>query len=304
MIYTVTFNPALDYVMQIYDLQSGEINRSNDERIYCGGKGINVSVVLKNLGVDSVAMGFQGGFTGKEIIRQLQRRGIETDFLELTAGISRINVKLKGVTETDINGNGPAIRETDFRDLLNKLAKLTKNDILILSGSIPSCLSSNVYERIMDMLKEKNVDIVVDAEKELLIKVLPYHPFLIKPNHHELGAVIGTACTTEEECVACIQKVQEMGARNVLLSRAGDGAVFGAEDGEIYRIQSPRGKVKNSVGAGDSMIAGFLKGIEKSRKDALCYAVAAGSATAFSEDLAEYEKIVEVLNEVTIEKIL
>lgn len=304
MIYTVTFNPALDYVLRIADLQTGEINRSQYEQIYCGGKGINVSIVLKHLGVESIALGFQGGFTGQEILRQLGNMGIKTDFVQLESGISRVNIKIKGKQETDLNANGPVINKMEYNCLMDKIADLTQDDTLILSGSVPSCLRADVYEQIMELLKDKHVKVIVDAEQDLLIRTLPYRPFLIKPNHYELGAVFETICMTESEIVACIRRIQKMGARNVLVSRAGDGAVFGAEDGSIYRIGSPQGEVKNSVGAGDSMIAGFLKGSERSQRDALCYAAAAGSATAFSDSLAQKEAIAALLSQVKVEEII
>nr|WP_330386758.1 1-phosphofructokinase [Robinsoniella peoriensis] len=303
MIYTVTFNPALDYIMHIPHMSSGEINRSSSEHLFCGGKGINVSIVLRHLGAESVAMGFQAGFTGNEIVRQLELQGIHTNFVALSRGNSRINVKVKGETETDLNGNGPDITEDEFRQLLDKISVLTGDDTLVLAGSIPACLSSDAYQKIMEQLADRNVKVVVDAERELLVKTLPYHPFLIKPNHHELGGVFGVSCTNEQEIICCIKEIQKMGARNVLVSRAGDGAIFGDEDGSVYRIQAPFGTVKNSVGAGDSMVAGFLKGYESSVPLALKFAASAGSATAFAEDLAERDEIINLLPKVSVSQI-
>lgn len=303
MIYTVTFNPALDYIMHIQNMNAGEINRSSSEYLFCGGKGINVSIVLRHLGKESVAMGFQAGFTGKEIVRQLESQGIHTEFVTLSQGNSRINVKVKGEKETDLNSNGPDITEDEFRELLNKISVLNGNDTLVLAGSIPSCLSSDAYQTIMEQLADREVKVVVDAERELLVKTLPYHPFLIKPNHHELGGVFGISCTNEAEIIRCIREIQKMGARNVLVSRAGEGAIFGDEDGSVYRVQAPAGTVKNSVGAGDSMVAGFLKGYDASVLQALKYAAAAGSATAFADDLAEEDDILKLLPEVVVRQI-
>lgn len=303
MIYTVTFNPALDYIMHIQDMKGGVINRSSSENLFCGGKGINVSIVLNHLGKESVAMGFQGGFTGKEIVRLLETQGIHTDFVALSQGNSRINVKVKGEKETDLNSNGPDITEEEFSQLLDKISVLTGEDTLVLAGSIPSCISSDAYQKIMKLLADRDVKVVVDAERELLVKTLAYHPFLIKPNHHELGGVFGISCTKEAEIIRCIREIQKMGARNVLVSRAGDGAIFGDENGCVYRIQTPAGTVKNSVGAGDSMVAGFLKGYDDSVLQALKYAAAAGSATAFADDLAEGDEIIKLLPEVAVRQI-
>ncbi|WP_394927319.1 1-phosphofructokinase [uncultured Robinsoniella sp.] len=303
MIYTVTFNPALDYIMHIQDMKAGEINRSSSENLFCGGKGINVSIVLNHLGKESVAMGFQAGFTGKEIVRQLEIQGIHTDFVSLSQGNSRINVKVKGEKETDLNSNGPDITEDEFMQLLDKISVLTGDDTLVLAGSIPSCLSCDAYQKMIERLADRNVKVVVDAERELLVKTLLYHPFLIKPNHHELGQVFGISCKNEQEIIQCIREIQKMGARNVLVSRAGDGAIFGDEDGSVYRIKAPSGIVKNSVGAGDSMVAGFLKGYECSVRRALKYAAAAGSATAFADDLAGCDEILKLLPEIVVKQI-
>lgn len=298
MIYTVTFNPALDYVVQLEKLHLGEVNRTREEQIYYGGKGINVSIVLKNMGIESTALGFLAGFTGKEIERGLKAQGISTDFYTLPKGLSRINVKIKGDQETDINGCGPVIDDEALKSLLKQIGRLSDGDTLVLAGSIPAEVSDDIYEQILASLEGKTVRTVVDAEKKLLVNVLKYHPFLIKPNHYELGEIFDASCTNEDEIIYYVRKLQKMGARNVLVSRAGDGALLVTEDGSIYRMEAPEGKVKNSVGAGDSMVAGFLAGSLKSGdyKTALYYGVAAGSASAFSEGLADWDTIRLVLD--------
>ncbi|MCR5670239.1 MAG: 1-phosphofructokinase [Butyrivibrio sp.] len=297
MIYTITFNPAIDYIVRLgSDLLPGMTNRTDSEDCYFGGKGINVSTILKNLGLENTALGFCAGFTGKAIVESVISKGIHADFIELKEGISRINVKIKGKEETEINAQGPAIPEDAQKALFEKLDKLTDGDILILAGSIPSSLPSDVYEKILARLSDKKIDVVVDATKDLLKNVLKYHPFLIKPNNHELGEMFGTVLHTDEELEIHAKKLQEMGARNVLISMAGDGAMLIAENGEKFRIGVPKGKVKNSVGAGDSMVAGFIAGYLKNRsyEEALKMGTAAGSATAFSDDLATGEDILEL----------
>lgn len=303
MIYTMTFNPALDYVIYTDGPQLGRVNRATRETIHCGGKGINVSIVLKNLGIESTALGFYAGFTGQEVVRQLQQREIKTELVALKSGMTRINVKIKGTVETDINGSGPQIETAEIQQLLKQLAQLQSGDTLVLAGSIPESLGTDTYEQILALLSEKSVRAIVDAEGELLIKALAYHPFLIKPNHHELEQVFGVSCEDEAQIINCIRQIQQMGARNVLVSRADKGAVFGAEDGTLYLIKSPQGSVINSVGAGDSMVAGFLAGSERSTENALRYAVAAGSATAFSEGLASAADIKGLLSTVEITKL-
>ena len=289
MIYTVTFNPAIDYIVRMdKPLDPGMTNRSASEDCFFGGKGINVSTVLKNLGIENTALGFAAGFTGKAIVDSLIEKGIEEDFIMLNEGISRINVKIKSDEETEINAQGPNISDEAYEELLNKLDKIQKDDVLILAGSIPSSLPDDVYEIILERLYDKGVTFVVDATKDLLMNVLRFKPFLIKPNNHELGEMFGTVLKTDDEIEEYAKKLQEMGARNVLISMAGDGAMLITEDGQRFRVGVPKGTVKNSVGAGDSMVAGFVAGYMKTRdyQVALNMGTAAGSATAFSDDLA------------------
>ncbi|SDA60435.1 1-phosphofructokinase [Butyrivibrio sp. INlla18] len=297
MIYTVTFNPAIDYVVRMSDeLLPGMTNRSDSEECYFGGKGINVSTILKNLGLDNTALGFVAGFTGDAIEKSVSERGIKADFIKLKDGISRINVKIKGQAETEINAQGPMIPEEDQKKLFDKINTLKDGDILILAGSIPNSLPSDVYEKIIALVNDRKIEVVVDATKDLLKNVLKYHPFLIKPNNHELGEMFGTVLKTDEEIETHAKKLQELGARNVLISMAGDGAMLITETGEKYRVGVPKGKVKNSVGAGDSMVAGFVAGYLQtgSYEEALKMGTAAGSATAFSDDLATGEAINEL----------
>ena len=298
MIYTVTFNPSLDYVIQVDKLVPGEINRTTHEAVYPGGKGNNVSVILSNLGHSSKALGFTAGFTGEALENMLKEFGCDTAFIRLPEGSTRINVKINAGEETEINGQGPVITEEAQQALFEQLDALKKEDILVLAGSIPNTLPSDIYERILEHLQGRGIHFVVDATKELLLKVLKYHPFLIKPNNHELGEMFGVTLKTRDEIVTYAKKLQEMGAENVLVSMAGDGAILLTEDGIIYKAKPPKGKVLNSVGAGDSMVAGFLAGWFKSGdyRTAFKMGVAAGSASAFSEFFAtgeEVEKIYE-----------
>ena len=288
MIYTVTFNPSLDYIVRLDSFTAGEINRTNYEQVLGGGKGINVSIVLSNLGHKSTALGFTAGFTGDEITRQLEGFGVKQDFIRLTEGFSRINVKVKADKETEINGQGPDITPEAQQKLFEQLDQLKENDTLVLAGSIPNTLPDDIYQRIMERLSKKNIRIVVDATKNLLMNVMPYKPFLIKPNNHELGEMFGVVLKTDEEIIAHAKKLQEKGARNVLISMAGDGAIMLTEDGDIYRSEAPKGKLVNSVGAGDSMVAGFIAGYTEtgSYEKAFFMGVATGSASAFSENLA------------------
>nr|WP_297768363.1 1-phosphofructokinase [uncultured Butyrivibrio sp.] len=297
MIYTITFNPAIDYVVRMgSELLPGMTNRSDSEECYFGGKGINVSTILKNLGLDNTALGFVAGFTGKAIAADVERKGIKANFIELPEGISRINVKIKGAAETEINAQGPKIPQSAQDELFGQLEALKDGDILILAGSIPSSLPSDVYEKILAKLSDKKIDVVVDATKDLLKNVLKYHPFLIKPNNHELGEMFDTVLKTDDEIEAHAKKLQEMGARNVLISMAGDGAMLITETGEKHRVGVPKGQVRNSVGAGDSMVAGFVAGFLENHdySQALKMGTAAGSATAFSDDLATGEAIREL----------
>ncbi len=297
MIYTVTFNPAIDYVVRMNsELLPGMTNRSDSEECYFGGKGINVSTILKNLGLDNTALGFIAGFTGKAIKESVSKRGIKADFIELNEGISRINVKIKGAAETEINAQGPEISAQEQDRLFQQIKDLVDGDMLILAGSIPKTLPSDVYEKIIAIVADKKIDVVVDATKDLLKNVLKYHPFLIKPNNHELGEMFGKTLKTDDEIEFYAKKLQELGARNVLISMAGDGAMLISENGEKFRIGVPKGEVRNSVGAGDSMVAGFIAGYLNtgSYENALKMGTAAGSATAFSDDLATKEAILNL----------
>jgi len=300
MIYTVTFNPAIDYVVHFPQLRPGEINRNESEEFQFGGKGINVSNVLRTLGFDTVALGFVAGFIGEGFEKGLTQMGLKNDLIHVREGMTRINVKVKAAEETEINGIGPVITEADMEELYEKLDKIGPEDLLVLSGSIPKCLPGDTYERIMARLDGRGIPIAVDATRDLLVNVLKYHPFLIKPNNHELGEIFGRVLKTDEEIADCARKLQEMGGRNILVSMAGDGALLLDENGQVHRIGCPKGKVLNSVGAGDSMVAGFLAGwLGKGDYDyALKLGTATGSATAFSIGLAEkplIDKLLETL---------
>ena len=289
MIYTVTFNPSLDYIVSVEDFKLGLTNRPSSELMLPGGKGINVSTVLGNLGIESTALGFLAGFTGKEIAGRLDQMGIKNGCIWLEEGYSRINVKLKSIDGTEINGQGPEIPEKKVEELMKQLSALGEGDVLFLAGSIPSSMPQDTYERLLARLDGKGVRCVVDATRALLANVLPYHPFLIKPNNHELSEITGVRLTNDKEIAAAAHMMQDKGARNVLVSMAGDGALLLDEHGTVYRIGCPRGKVVNSVGAGDSMVAGFVAGYQQSGGDyeaALRLGTACGSATAFSLGLA------------------
>ena len=296
MIYTVTFNPSLDYVIQVDDLTLGEVNRTTSEKIYPGGKGNNVSVILSNLGHKSKALGFKAGFTGEQMETMLEEFGCYTDFIPLEEGLTRINVKVKSNEESEINGQGPVITDTAIEALYQKLDKLTAGDVLVLAGSIPNTLPGDMYERIMERLQGKEIRIAVDATKDLLLNVLKFHPFLIKPNNHELGEMFGVVLKTDDEIVEYAKKLQVMGARNVLISMAGDGAILITETGAVHKIGVPKGTVVNSVGAGDSMVAGFTASYLKDHDymEALKRGTATGSATAFSDGLATADKVEEL----------
>ena len=301
MIYTVTFNPSLDYIVSVNDFQLGLTNRTDSELILPGGKGINVSTILMNLGIDSTAFGFAAGFTGEEIIREVEAMGIRSDFIKIDSGISRINLKLKNIDGTEINGSGPEISEEKIEELLRKLDILGEGDILVLAGSIPASMPADMYSTIMERLQHTNVTFIVDATKDLLINVLKYKPFLIKPNNHELGELFDVKLTTREEVIPYGKKLQKQGARNVLISMAGEGAVLVAEDGSVYEAPAPKGTLVNAVGAGDSMVAGFTAGwIEKKDyRHAFYMGVSAGSASAFSEYLATKEEIMDLYEKVS-----
>ena len=297
MIYTVTFNPALDYIVKVDHLTLGMVNRTVQEDIYYGGKGINVSIVLNNLGLQSTAIGFIAGYTGREISDGVAAMGVASDFIELREGISRINVKIKSQEESEINGQGPMIHDDELEMLYKKLDGIQDGDILVLAGSIPNTLPEDIYEKIMARLQEKDIKIVVDATKDLLLNVLKYHPFMIKPNNHELGEMFGVVLKTNDEIIHYAKELQKRGARNVLISMAGDGAILVDENGQTFISAPPKGTVKNSVGAGDSMVAGFIAGYLKSEnyEDALKMGLATGSASAFSEGLATKEEVYQLL---------
>lgn len=296
MVYTVTFNPAIDYIVHTAEMKFGATNRSDREEMYFGGKGINVSIVLRELGIDSKALGFTAGFTGEAIEKGLADVGIDTDFVRLERGNSRINVKIKSAEETELNGQGPDIDDKAISALFEKLDKLSDGDTLILAGSIPSSLPSDIYQRILERLSGKKIKAVVDATKDLLLNVLKYKPFLVKPNNHELGEMFGVTLKTDEEIEKYARKLQDMGAVNVLISMAGDGAMLIDEYGKMHRCGVCKGTVKNSVGAGDSMVAGFIAGsLQGDYEYALKLGTAAGGATAFSDGLATKEKITELL---------
>ena len=317
MIYTVTFNPSLDYIVGVDGFKTGKVNRTAEELILPGGKGINVSIVLQNLGMESIPLGFAGGFTGEEIRRLLKEQKVEEQFVRVKKGISRINVKLRSLEnmpdgektvseESEINGMGPEISGEELETFYRQLDTLQKGDILVLAGSIPTVLPPTIYRDIMKRLQKRKVMIVVDATKDLLVNVLEYHPFLIKPNNYELGEIFGVTLQTKEDVVLYAKKLQEMGAGNVLVSMAGDGAVLVAEDGSGYRAEAPEGRVRNSVGAGDSMVAGFLYGYLNSGtyEDAFYYGICSGSASAFSENLAtrkEVEKLLKKMKQQNME---
>ena len=300
MIYTVTFNPAIDYLVYVPELKVGSIIRSEKEKVFCGGKGINVSLVLRELGIKSTAMGFIAGFTGSAIEQAIGGDAISTDFVHLNDGLTRINVKIRSGQETDINGQGPAISENDIKLLFDKLKRLKKGDTLVLAGSIPNTLPSDIYEKIMEMLSETGVRFVVDATKDLLLNSLKYLPFLIKPNNDELGEIFGVKIDTPEDAILYAGKLRKMGAVNVLVSMGKNGAVLVDENGKEYYMPAVDGKVINTVGAGDSMVAGFLAGYaqESDYGYALKLGTAAGGATAFSEGLATRDEIFRLMNQI------
>jgi len=293
MIYTVTLNPSLDHIVSVDNFRLGMTNRAVSELMLPGGKGINVSIVLKNLGLENIALGFAAGFTGDEILRRLEELGIRTDFIHLPRGMSRINFKLQSVEGTEVNGPGPEIDSGSAAELFGKLAELEDGDILLLSGSIPSSMSDGTYQHILEELKDRDIQVVIDASGDLLRNTLEYHPLLIKPNHYELGEMFGREVKSPEEIIPLGRKLQELGARNVLVSMAGDGAVLLAEDGVVYIAAAPQGEPVNTVGAGDSMVAGFVAGwLERQDyRHAFHMGVAAGSASAFSSHLATGEEI-------------
>lgn len=296
MIYTVTFSPALDYIVDLDELKVGAINRSKKEKMLAGGKGINVSFVLSNLGTKSVAMGFLGGFIGDYIQKQVQSKGIDCDFVRLD-GNTRINVKIKGMVETAINGQGPEVGEEKIEELIKKLEALNEEDILVISGAIPSNLPSDTYERILDRIKNRRVQLVVDTTKETLLKTLPHHPILVKPNKEELEELFSSSISSDEDLIFYAKKLIEMGAQNVIVSLGGEGAMLVKGDGSHLKQASPKGKAINTVGAGDSLVAGFLDEYVRSRdiEKAFKRGIATGSASAFSEELATLEEVEALL---------
>lgn len=297
MIYTVTFNPSLDYVVQMKEFKAGDINRAEAETIYPGGKGVNVALVLGNLHIPAKMLGFIAGFTGREIERLALECGSDCDFIVLDEGYSRINLKISAADETAVNGMGPVIPDDKLQALMAQIDGMADGDTLVLAGSIPAALPDDIYERILRRLEGRSVRVVVDATGDLLKNVMKYKPFLVKPNNFELGELFDIVLKTDEEIAECARKLQDMGARNVLVSLGGDGALLLGEDGRVYRMQSPKGKLVNSVGAGDSMVAGFLAGFESSGGDlqeALKMGISAGSASAFHDWLATEDDIKEV----------
>ncbi len=296
MIYTVTFNPALDYIMHTGEINIGETNRSSSEELYIGGKGINVSLILRELGIESTALGFIAGFTGKKITECLSEKGINTDFVQLPNGNTRINVKIKGESETEINGKGPDISSDALSEFFRKINNLKDGDTIVLAGSIPGSLPETTYSDILDVLSNKKINSVVDASGKLLVNVLKYRPFLVKPNTFELSEIFGIEIKEEQEIIKYAQKLRDMGARNVIVSRDKDGAILLSEDGKSHKIGGAKGKTVNSVGAGDSMVAGFVAGFMQSSdySYSLKLGAACGAATAFSKDLAVKSKIIEM----------
>ena len=304
MIYTITFNPALDYIAQVEDFKIGEINRTKTETILPGGKGLNVSIVLKNLGIENTALGFISGFTGEELKRKMEAQGVKTDFVKVKEGITRINVKIssmneKKVEETALNGVGPLITENDIEVLMEKLQKMSTNDLVILSGSIPKNIDNTIYEKICKNLNEKGNTFIVDSTQELLMNVLKYHPFLIKPNKDELEETLNCKISTKEDIIQSAKELKKLGAQNVLVSLGNDGALLLTKEDKTYYSKAPKGQVVNTVGSGDSMVAGFLAGYHQTKdyEVALKTGVATGSASAFSTRLATKEDVELLLSQ-------
>lgn len=300
MIYTVTFNPSLDYIVSVENFRLGLTNRTSSELMLPGGKGVNVSTVLMNLGIENTALGFAAGFVGDEIVRQMEEMGVQNGFIRIEEGVSRINLKLKSIDGTEINGQGPVISPEHVEELMKQLDRLGEGDVLFLSGSIPSSMPDDAYQKIMERLDGRGVQIIVDATKDLLLNVLEYHPFLIKPNNHELGEIFDVELKTREDVIPYAKKLQEKGAVNVLVSMAGEGAVLIDANGDVHMAPAPKGTLVNGVGAGDSMVAGFMAGwLEKQDYEhAFCMGVSAGSASAFSEHLATKAEIEAVYQQV------
>ena len=304
MIYTVTFNPALDYIVEVDDLKLGATNRTSFEQMLPGGKGLNVSMVLRNLGIENTALGFTAGFVGQEIVAQIEEMGINACLIMLQEGVSRINVKIKNIEGTEINGHGPAVSAEELERLMDMVRKLQTGDYLVLAGSIPGSVPDSIYKDMMALVADKGVEVIVDATGELLKQVLPYKPFLIKPNNHELGALFGVELTERKAVIPYAKKLQAAGARNVLVSMAGKGAVLVAENGKVLEMDAPKGELKTGVGAGDSMVAGFLCGWLENGKyeQAFKMGVCAGSASAFSDHLATRQDVERLFEQIEAEK--
>ncbi len=306
MIYTVTFNPSLDYIITVDNFTMGMTNRTKSEQMLPGGKGINVSIVLKNLGFESTALGFISGFTGDEIAKRIDEMGCKADFTKVENGASRINIKLKNEEGTEINGMGPDIDKDKVKVLLEKINGLKAGDVLVLAGSIPATVSEEIYGNIMEMLADRDIMIIVDATNKLLLNVLKNGPFLVKPNNHELGEIFGIEINDKDNAIKYAYKLQEMGAKNVLVSMAGEGAVLVGENGTAYKAKAPKGHLINAVGAGDSMVAGFIAGYLEGNdlKQAFAMGVSAGSASAFSENLATKDEVIRVYDTVFVEEVV
>lgn len=306
MIYTVTLNPSIDYVISLDTLKEGVVNRTSSEKFYAGGKGINVSRMLNEHGINNIALGFTSGFTGEFIKEYLNNQSIKTDFINIHDGYSRINIKIKtNSNETEINGSGPKISQNEINLLFEKLKKLNSDDILVLAGNIHPSLPENFYEQIIQLLKDKNIKIIVDATGNLLMNVLKYHPFLIKPNQHEICEMFNVEITSTDDLIKYGFKLKELGAQNVLISLGKDGSILITENDEVYTSNVPKGTVKNSVGSGDSMVAGFIAGYLKNSnyEDALKLGAVSGSATAFSSDIAKKSLIDELINQIQVTKL-
>lgn len=296
MVYTVTLNPAVDYVVELDNLKMGDINRTSNEKIFFGGKGINVSIVLQRLGIETTAMGIIAGFTGKALENSLRFEGVHTDFLEAD-GFTRINIKIKSSPETELNGSGPFVDEQLLMGLIERLKLLKNDDIVVLSGSLPASLKSNTYKRIIDELKDTGVKIVLDTSGSALKEAVSSSPYLIKPNLAEMSSLLNKKLTVESEVIEGAKRLQKFGARNILVSMGSMGAIFVGEDGTVMREEAKRGRVINTVGSGDSMVAGFIAGLPGGLRSALRLGIAAGSATAFSEGLATKNEIMQIFSD-------
>lgn len=297
MVYTITLNPSIDYLVSVPYYKSGVVNRATKEEIYPGGKGINVSIVLNNLNIPNKALGFIAGFTGIEIEKQLKEFGCSTDFVTLSQGVSRMNIKIKSTEESEINGQGPDIKEMDLKKLYSILHAVKDGDFIVIAGSIPGTLPDNIYEEIIKNTEDKKIYVIVDASGNALKNTLKYRPFLVKPNEQELGDLFGIIIQTEEECICYAKKLQEFGARNVMVSRAEEGAILLTEEKDVYVQKAPIGKAINAVGAGDSMVAGFIAGYINTMNYLMAFqmAVAAGSASAFSNWLPSKQEVLQLL---------